>query len=138
VMKRLVIIGVVVIVLTVFAWWLHALWATFGARTVLYAKAPDGTEMCVYQVFTATTEPYQTSFYSRKPGKSWGWFYYDHQDLPWMYGRIVFYATNKVAMIYRGGKMVGRYDWEKDQFTHLLRGTTESPRATPNMWRSPP
>lgn len=138
VMKRFVVIGVAVVVLAFSLLWLHALSRTFKPRTVLYAKAPDGTEMCIYQVFTYTTEPYQTAFYSRKPGESWGWFYYDHQDLPWMYGRIVLDTTNKVAIIYRGSKTVARYNWEKKQFTHLLRGTTTGPMETPNIWTSPP
>ena len=140
-MKRsFIILGVVIFLIVLGAGlsWLHALSKTFQPRVVLYAKAPDGTEMCIYQTFTGTTEPYETAFYSRKPGKAWGWFYYDHQDLPWMSGRIVLDGTNHVANIFRGGKFVAYYDWTKDQFVHLLRKTTNGPAETPNMWTAPP
>jgi hypothetical protein len=120
------------------ALWLHALSKTFGSRVVLYAKTPNGTEMCIYQTFTWTTEPYQTAFYSRKFGNAWEWFYYDHQDLPWMSGRIVLDATNHIANVFRGKRLVARYDWTKDQFIHLLKGTTNGPTETPNMWIAPP
>ena len=140
-MKRsFVVIGVAAlfVFLVVGLKWLHALSETFGSRVVLYAKAPDGTEMCVYQKFTGTTEPYQTAFYSRKSGAVWEWFYYDHQDSPWMSGRIVLDTTNHIASVFRGKIIVGRYDWTKDQFIHLLRGTTNGPTETPNMWTPPP
>ncbi len=138
--RRFIIIGAfaVFIVLVAGLIWFQALSKTFQSRVVLYAKAPDGTEMCIYQTFTGTTEPYETAFYSRKSGEAWGWFYYDHQDLPWMSGRIVLDLTNHIANIFRGGKLVAHYDWTQNQFIHLLRGTTNGPAETPNMWTSPP
>jgi len=101
-------------------------------RIVLHAVTPDGTEICVFQRFTGTTEPFETSFYSKKPGANWGWFYYDHQDLPWLSGRIQLDTTNKTATIFRGSKAVARYDWSKDTFTHFQRGTTTEPQ--PSTW----
>ena len=51
-----------------------------GPRVVARAVAPDGTEMCIVQRCNWNGEPFTTSFYCRKPGGQWGWFYYDHQN----------------------------------------------------------
>lgn len=99
-------------------------------RIVLHAVTHGGTEICIFQRFTGTTEPFETSFYSKKPGTNWGWFYYDHQDLPWLSGRIQLDTTNKTATIFRGSKAVARYDWSNDTFTHFQRGTTTEPQSS--------
>ena len=141
IMKRALIIVVAVLViclLGIAVKWLLVISGTFKPRVVLYAKASDGTEMCVYQEFTGTSEPYKTAFYSRKPGGHWGWFYYDHQDLAWVSGRIVLDMTNKIATVFRGTKEVARYNWARDEFVHIQRGTTNGPGDTPNMWTPPP
>lgn len=140
VMKRPVLIAsiaFVICLLGVATTYLHALSDTVKPHAVLYAKAPDGTEMCIFQEFTGTLEPYKTAFYSRRPGDRWNWFYYDHQDLPWMSGKIVLDTTNKIATIFRGAQTVARYNWASGKFAHLLRGTTNGPKEIPNMWTPP-
>lgn len=99
-------------------------------RIVLHAMTPDGTEICIFQRFTGTTDLFETSFYSKKPGKNWGWFYYNHEDLPWLSGRIELDTTNKTATIFRGSKAVARYDWSNDTFTHFQRGTITKPESS--------
>jgi hypothetical protein len=141
IMKRALIIVATVLViclLGVAVKWFLVISGTFKTRVVLYAKASDGTEMCVFQEFTGTPEPYKTAFYSRKPGGRWSWFYYDHQDLAWVSGRIVLDMTNKIATVFRGTKEVARFNWARDEFIHILRGTTNGPEETPNMWKTPP
>lgn len=95
-------------------------------RVIAYAVAPDGTEMCVFQEF-AGTEICATSFFSRKPRAHWGWFYYDHEDWPWIRGRIDLISEGSTATIYRGGNAVGVYNWANDTFTHFHRKTTKGP-----------
>lgn len=98
----------------------------FRPRIVVSATMPDGTEICIHQFFTWTTEPFYTSVFSKKNGGSWRWFYYDHQDNPWLSGRIDLDMTNNVAVIFRGQTAVGAYSWTNDTFIHYRRGTTDS------------
>lgn len=134
----IVTVAMTIVVLGIAATWFFGISRTFKPRVVLYAKTPDGTEVCVFQEFTGTTEPYKTSFFSRKSGDRWGWYYYDHQDLAWISGHIDLDVSNKIATVFRGTKPVAKFYWTNDQFVHLLRGTTNGPEETPNMWTSPP
>src|SRR5438477_6684127 len=75
-----------------------------GPRVVARAVAPDGTEMCIVQKCNWSGEPFTTSFYYRKPGGPWGWFYYDHQDWYWSGDRVSLDTNSAVATFYRKGK----------------------------------
>jgi len=91
-----------------------------GPRIVAEAVAPDGTEMCIVQRCNWSGEPFTTSFYYRKPGGPWGWFYFDHQDWYWGTGGVDLDPNQGVARIYRNGAVVVTFDWEKEEYT-LLR-----------------
>src|ERR1041385_5352951 len=74
-------------VIAAITWVVHHIWgfSSSGASRVLTrAVAPDGTELCVIQTANPDwAEPFTTSVYYRKPGQTWGWLYYDHQDIYW-------------------------------------------------------
>lgn len=95
-------------------------------RIVTTATFPNGTQLCVYQEF-AGTDLFNTSIYSKKSDGEWGWFYFNHEDLPWFDGTIHILPLSTTAMIYRGERLVGQYDWGADLFTHFERDTTRGP-----------
>ena len=117
--------------------WVYTISGTFKSRVVSYAKAPAGTEMCMFQRFNLSTEPYSTAL-SRKPGGGWGWFYFDHEDHAWLSGGIILNTTNKITDIFRGDKKVAYYDWANDQFVHLIRGATNGPGEITSARTPPP
>src|SRR6478736_33536 len=105
-MKRYLIIGASIL-MVLLTWlvssWVYTISGTFKSRVVSYAKAPAGTEMCMFQRFNLSTEPYSTAL-SRKPGGGWGWFYFDHEDHAWLSGGIILNTTNKITDIFQGTK----------------------------------
>src|SRR5207249_2819322 len=77
---RLALIGLAFAFVLLIGWFIKHI---NGPRVVARAVAPDGTEMCIVQKCNWGGEPFTTSFYYRKPGGPWGWFYYDQQDRYW-------------------------------------------------------
>ncbi|HRK35728.1 MAG TPA: hypothetical protein PLJ47_14120, partial [Candidatus Hydrogenedentes bacterium] len=71
--------------------------------------------LCVYQEFNWTLEPYTTSVYAKKPGETWAWFYYDHEDIVWLSATTELDALEKTLLICRGTRLVGKYYWESNE-----------------------
>jgi hypothetical protein len=87
-----------------------------GPRVVGRAVAPDGTEMCIVQRCNWCGEPFTTSFYIRKPGRGWGWFYFDHEDWYWGKSRVYLDTNNTIATFYRGKSAAIRFDWSTETY----------------------
>ncbi len=96
-----------------------------GPRIVARAVAPDGTEMCIVQKCNWGGEPFTTSFYYRKPGGTWGWLYYDHQDWYWGTSEVSLDTNAAVATFYRKNKPAVTFAWGTEKYT-LLRGNRTS------------
>ncbi len=108
-----------------------------GDGVIARAIAPDGTEMCIVQTFNDPVEPYTVSFYYRKPGKQWGWFYYDHEDTRWFSGTIELDDGGNLAHVKRNGKEVARFDVSTEGFTIISWNRTNGPTQTwmPKGWK---
>ena len=104
-------------------------------RIIVSAMAPDGTEMCIVQQCNWSAEIFTTSFVYRKPGKPWGWFYYDHQDWYWGSGRFVVDTNLTTAVFYRDDKVTVEFDWTTETY-HLRpkRTLTGAQRWLPAGW----
>jgi hypothetical protein len=114
------------------ACWLVFLFSPGGNRIIARATAPDGTEMCLVQVYEG--EPYNVSFYYRPPGGRWGWFYYDHEDTRWWRGRIRLSADGKKAVITRFWRPVAEFEIPSERFT-IVRWDRTLRRA--QQWMPP-
>ena len=86
-------------------------------RVVARAVAPDGTEMCIVQRCNWNAEPFTTSFFYRRPGSNWGWFYFDHQDSYWSTSRVSLNTKTGVAVFYRGSSQAITFAWETEIYT---------------------
>jgi hypothetical protein len=97
--------------------------------------APDGTEMCVIE--TPGGETRQTGFYYRRPGQRWGWFYYEHEDSHWWFGRIRLSSDGTRAVLYRFVLPVAYFDIPTERFTIARWDRTLGPaqRWMPEDWR---
>jgi len=82
-----------------------------GPRVVGRAAAPDGTEMCLVQKCNWNGEPFTTSFVYRRPGGTWNWFYYDHQDSYWGRSRVELDTNAGVVVFYRGQYPAVTFEW---------------------------
>src|SRR5687767_13790061 len=89
-------------------------------RIVAHAVAPDGSEFCVVQRCNWSGEPFTTSCFSKTPDGRWGWYYYDHEDWYWAFGRAEVNPAAKRISVYRGDNVTATYDWESKTF-QLLR-----------------
>lgn len=99
-----------------------------GDGIVTRAVTQNGTEMCVIQKYTGNfAEPYRVGFYYRCPGKRWGWFYYDHEDIRWLSGDIKLSDNDTVAHIFCESKEVARFNISTESFTRLRQNSTASP-----------
>ena len=76
----------------------------FTSEIAARAKSKDGTEMCVIQVFKGG-EPYQVTFFARKPSSNWESYYLAHQDNRWRNVTIRVDEEKKEALIYKGKKV---------------------------------
>lgn len=84
--------------------------------------------MCVIQHYNWTLgEPYTVSFYYRKPGKPWGWFYYEHEDTRWLSGEIKVNKDGNLAHILCAGREVARFQVPDESFTILRWNRSLSP-----------
>ncbi len=88
-----------------------------GPRVVARALAPDGTEMCVVQQCNWSAEPFTTSFVYRRPGGTWGRFYFDHQDDYWRSSRVSLDTNGRVAVFYRGSSPAVTFAWATETYT---------------------
>lgn len=84
---------------------------------IAQAIAPDGTALCVVHKSNYSLEPYTVGFYFKRPGKSWGQFYYNHEDTRWLSGSIKFNDTGTMVWIKRGWRTVATFDLATDSFT---------------------
>ena len=103
------------------AWFLSR---TLSPRVIARAVAPDGTEMCILQRFNWSAEPFTTKFFFRKPGSSWGAFYFDHQDDYWSDSRVVINPVTSVAVFYRGNSPAVTFDPATETYTLHRRNQT--------------
>ena len=78
---------------------------------------PEGIELCVIQKSNYSFEPYTVSFYFKRPGQLWGWFYYEHQDTRWDSGSIELNSEGTVAIIKRGASTVAMFDLVTERFS---------------------
>ncbi|HTD67533.1 MAG TPA: hypothetical protein VK846_13490 [Candidatus Limnocylindria bacterium] len=88
-----------------------------GPRVVARAVAPDGTEMCIVQRCNWNAEPFTTSFVYRKPGSTWGWFYFVHQEGYWGTSRATLDTNAGVAVFYRGTAPAVTFAWATEIYT---------------------
>lgn len=99
-----------------------------GDGVVARATASDGTELCMTQKYNdSIAEPYTVSFYYRRPGRPWGWYYFEHEDLRWVAGRIRLAEQGTLARIYNGVTEVARFDIPHERFTIARWNRTTSP-----------
>lgn len=103
-------------------------------RVVARAVAPDGTEMCVLQQFNWSAEPFTTRFAYRKPGGSWGMFYYDHQDDFWGSSPVTIDTNAGTAVFMRSGKRAVTFAWATETYTLHRRNST----VTNAQWQMAP
>lgn len=103
-------------------------------RVVSRAITPDGTEMCVLQQFNWSAELFTTRFAYRKPGGSWGMFYYDHQDDFWGSSPVTLDTNAGVAVFMRSGKPAVTFAWATEAYTLHRRNST----LTNAQWKMAP
>lgn len=103
-------------------------------RVIGRALAPDGTEMCLVQRCNWSGEPFTTSFYSRKPGAPWNWFYYDHQDVYWDSSPVVLDTNTQVATFYRGKSTAVTFNWSTETYQRGSNTMTGTPSQMPVGW----
>jgi hypothetical protein len=114
-----------------------------GPRILTRALAQDGTELCVIQTANPQfSEPFTTSVYYRKPGTTWGWFYYDHQDVYWARARTEVDPVAKRMTVYRGGKPTVTFDWKSEIYRkwdgkRVTRVFTNAQTQLPAWWTPP-
>ena len=108
-------------------------------RVIARAVAPDGTEMCVVQQCNWSAEPFTTSFVYRRPGSTWGWFYFDHQDLYWGSSRVALDTNAGVAVFYRGRAPAITFAWPTEIYTtHRWNRTMTGAQSRLSAGWSPP
>jgi hypothetical protein len=119
------------------AWWIVMSFSPGGDRIIARTTAPDGIEMCILQSFTGEwAEPYRVSFYYRRPGQPWGWFYYEHEDMRWWFGSINLTTDGRRAEILRFVSPVAHFDLQKEAFTivRINRRIVQAQRWMPAGW----
>lgn len=122
---------------------------TIGTFRVSYAFLPgknvvldrvttaDGVELALtHRSNDSISEPYTVSFYYRRPGDPWGWFYYDHEDTRWWDGQIEVNEDESLATVLRGDERVATFDISSSAFTILRwdRTTMGAQRWMPTDW----
>jgi len=109
-----------------------------GPRTIASAVAPDGTEMRLVQRCNWSGEPFTTSFFIRKPGTPWGWFYYDHQDDYWNSARVQLDTNAGRAVFLRGNVRAVTFEWTNEVYTlHRWNRTMTGAQSRLPVGRSP-
>jgi hypothetical protein len=87
------------------------------------------------QKFNYSGEPFTTSFVFHKPGQSWKWFYYDHQDWCWGSAHVVLNTTSNEMVIYRGKDRAITFDWDKELYTlHRRNDRRDNPSSMAAGW----
>jgi hypothetical protein len=100
-------------------------------RVIVRAVAPNGIEFCMVQTIG---EPFNTSAHYRKPGGSWGWFYFDHEDWYWARGRARIAPGEKAIKIFRQQELVATFNWETEAFTRLGLGRINRTHTGAQHW----
>jgi|GEM_PF-2070693 len=94
-----------------------------GSGVISEAVALDGTQMCLVQGYSGKwLEPYRISFYCRRPGQNWDWYYYDHKDTRWWSGSINIEKNGTRAMIHRLLRPVAYFDLPTERLTLVRWG----------------
>jgi len=88
-----------------------------GPRVVIHAVSPGGVEMWIIQRFNWSPDLFTTAFWYHKPGKPWGWFYYDHEDWFWTTSKASVEMEETTAVFYRDGKPAVTFDWAAERYT---------------------
>jgi hypothetical protein len=91
-----------------------------GDKIIARATSEEGVEMCIAQKYRS--DPYNVTFFRKRPGEEWGSFYYDHEDLRWLRGRIEINEDSSEALIYKGRRIVAKYDITNDSFKRIKKG----------------
>jgi transglutaminase-like putative cysteine protease len=135
---RLILVGFVAVILLLqrkrmgwFGWgavavsgiWLILACGPGGNGVLSRAVAPDGSEMCLVQGYSGKPwQPYRISFYCRRPGQNWVWYYYDHKDTRWWYGSIKLDKNGTHATIRRLLRSVSYFDLPTESLTLVRWG----------------
>jgi hypothetical protein len=117
--------------------WVIMSFAPGGDRIIARARAADGTDMCMIQKFTGDWgEPYRVSFYYRRRGSDWGWFYYEHEDTRWWFGNLRLTGDGKRVEVRRFVSPVAYFDLQTEAFTivRINRTLTGAQRWMPSGW----
>ena len=107
-----------------------------GPRVVAEATAPNGTRMCVVQEFNWSFEPFTTRFLYQQPGRDWGAFYYDHQDVYWGKGIIDISTSNQPAEVFRDDRRVIEFSWSNNTYTAFWPNRTRRLQGA-QWWMTP-
>jgi hypothetical protein len=108
------------IVFIVGACTIYFLFLPGGDKIIARVTSENGVEMCITQKYG---DFYEIRFFRKRPGEEWGAFYYDHQDLRWLRGRIEINEKSSEALIYKGGTVVAKYDIRNDSFERMQNGS---------------
>jgi hypothetical protein len=109
-----------------------------GTGTIGSLVLGDKTEIRIVQTYNdCATEPYTVSFYVRRPGENWAWWYLDHQDLRWPSARLVVDKKTRTVQIYRGSTLRGEYEIDDRKFA-LWRNGSKSKSSTYQTLKNPP
>jgi hypothetical protein len=74
----------------------------FNSNVLADIVAPNGDQVCVVQTFKGA-EPYQVSYYARRPDGPWVWHYLAHQDDRWRACQVE--IIGDTMKIYRGSEL---------------------------------
>ena len=106
-----------------------------GSRVVARVVTPDGSELCVIQRGSFDELPwFNTSFFSRRPGGTWQWFYFHHEDKYWGRSRVSIVTNARLATFYRRGSPAIGFDWGTGSYTNVQRHRTCDPKPMPAGW----
>jgi hypothetical protein len=89
-----------------------------GDGIVAERTLPDGTQLLITQTHGTAELGYEVGFYFRSPNSDWGWCYLDHEDSKWYNGRIDYDEASRVATIWKGSTLRGKFTfptmkWER-------------------------
>lgn len=117
------------------AWLIFFVWHINGTRIIADETLPDGTRFIVTQKCNWGGEPFTTACYYQKPGKNWGWYYYDHEDWYWNHAPTRIDQEAKQLSVLRNGKTTVTFNWETEAFT-LWRFKPPRLFVGPQSWQA--
>jgi len=81
-----------------------------GADGIVAQRSlPDGTLLLVTQTHGTSDLAYEVEFFFKSPKDEWRRCYLDHDDSAWRSGRIEYDEATKVATIWDGSTLRGRF-----------------------------